>query len=156
VTTRLHDVRRYPIDADGLVALYKNPEFQLARSRALGTLEATCTREGDVVVLEETRDTGWKPHVYVTRLTTRWDGRRATWTLERVSGPGDAAAEGTLVVEPRGTGSTLTLDGTLEVRVPVLGRMIERLARRGLTAEKDVEAKFIERWIRRDSDHLES
>jgi len=148
VTTRLHDVRRYELDADRLVALYKDPEFQLARSRALGTLEATCEREGDVVVLEETRDTGFKPHLYVTRLTTRWDGRRATWELTRVSGPGDAAAEGTLLVEPRGKGSTLTLEGTLEVRVPLLGRMIERLARRGLTAEKDVEAKFVERWIR--------
>lgn len=151
MTTRLHDVRRYALDADALVELYKDPEFQLARSRALGTLEATCTREGDVVVLEETRDTGFKPHLYVTRLTTHWDGRRATWELARVSGPGDAAAQGTIVVEPRGRGSTLVLDGTLEVRVPLLGRMIERLARRGLTSEKDVEAKFIERWIERIS-----
>lgn len=153
MTIRLHDERRYPLAPDALVALWKDPAFQEARSAHLGTLAARCIVEADVVVLEETRDTGWRPHVYVTRLTTRWAGRRATWTLERLAGPGDARAEGTVEVREGAERATavLVLDGRLEVRVPLLGPMIERLARRGLVAEKDREAAFVRDWIQRIS-----
>ena len=69
--------------------------------------------------------------------------RRARWTLERVAGPGDASAEGEIVIEPDGSGARLRLTGTLEVRVRVLGPMIERLARRALRAEREREAAFL-------------
>ncbi|MCA9605617.1 MAG: DUF2505 family protein [Myxococcales bacterium] len=147
MTIRLHDERRYPLARDALVALWKDPVFQEARSRHLGTLDVKCVVDGDVVVLEETRDTGWRPHVYVTRLTTRWDGHGATWTLERLAGPGEASAAGTIEVRSARAACTFVLEGTLEVRVPVLGRMIERLARRGLVVEKDREERFVRDWI---------
>ncbi|MCB9594294.1 MAG: DUF2505 family protein [Sandaracinaceae bacterium] len=148
MSARLHDERRFDVPPERLVALWKDGDFQLARSAHLGTLEARCAVDGDTVVLEETRDTGWKPHVYVTRLTTRWEGLRAEWTLERLAGPGEASASGTVVVSPAASGSRFVFDGTLEVRVPVLGRLIERVARRALIAEKDREAAFVAGWIR--------
>lgn len=148
MTIRLHDERRYPLAPDALVALWKDPAFQEARSAHLGTLAARCTVDGDVVVLEETRDTGWRPHVYVTRLTTRWDGDRASWTLERLAGPGEARAEGTVEIRGADQGAVFALEGTLEVRAAVLGPMIERLARRGLIAEKAREERFVREWIR--------
>lgn len=147
MATRLHDERRFEVDPDELVGLWKTPAFQLARSRALGTLEATCVCEGDTVIVEETRDTGWKPHLYETRLTTRWAGREAKWELVRLAGPGDAGAHGTLVVRPTRSGARLVLEGRLEVRVPVLGGLIERLARRALSAEREVEARFVKDWL---------
>lgn len=147
MAVRLHDERRYAIAPARLAAIWRDPAFQEARSAHLGTLAARCIVEGDDVVLEETRDTGWPPHVYVTRLTTRWDGLCARWTLERLAGPGDAHASGSLVIRPAAEGASLTLEGTLEVRVPVLSRLIERLARRALVAERDREARFVEAWI---------
>jgi len=141
---RLEDTRRFDAPPEALLALLMDPRFQERRSAHLGTAAARCTRRGDALVLEETRDTGFG-EPWRSRLTTRWDvaTRRARWTLERVAGPGDASAEGDLAIEPDGSGSRLRLTGTLEVRVRVLGPMIERLARRALRAEREREAAFL-------------
>ena len=149
MAVRLHDERRYAVTPARLAAMWRDPAFQEARSAHLGTLAARCAVEGDTVVLEETRDTGWPPHLYVTRMTTRWEGLRARWTIERLAGPGDARATGSLEIRPAPAGASLTLEGTLEVRVPILGGLIERLARRALVGERDREAAFVAVWIAR-------
>lgn len=148
---RLEDERRFDCAPAALLALYMDPAFQERRSVHLGALEARCARRGDVLSLEETRDTGWAPHVWRSRMTTRWDVERlaARWTLERLEGPGDASAEGELSIAARGEGACLLrLTGTLRVRVPLLGGMIERLARRALVAERGREAAFVRAALR--------
>ncbi len=142
MTIRLHDEQRYPCAPADLAALWQDPAFQEAMSADLGTLERSCTGEDGAVVLVEKRDTGWRPHVYVTRLVTRWDGLDARWTLTRLAGPGDASAEGTLAIRADGAGARFVLEGLLTVRVPLLGPAIERLARRALTASRRREAAF--------------
>ena len=143
----IDDERTYLCDPATLLATFKDPAFQRARSAHLGTLAPVCERNGDTLVLTETRNTGFGPHVYVTRLTTRWTGMEARWELERQQGPGDASAKGTLRIEPARAGSRLILEGVLEIRVPIVSGLIERLARRGLVEVRAREARFVSDWL---------
>ena len=154
MTARLHDERAFDASAEALFALLTDPEFQRERSRHLGTLEARCERRDDplVLVLDEVRDTGWRPHLFESRHTTRWDAatRTAEWELRQTGGPGDARASGTLrIVDAGPSRCRLVLDGRLEVRVRLLGPMIERLAVPAFRAERKMEAAFVAEALRR-------
>lgn len=151
---RLYDERAFEVPPDALFALLTDPAFQEARSRHLGTLRARCTREDDgdavVMILDEVRATGWEPHRFESRRTTRWDpiARTATWTLAQTGGPGDTAAEGRVTIREDGPGRCrLVLEGTLRVRVPVIGSMIERVAARAFRGERAEEGRFITRAL---------
>lgn len=150
VTVRLRDERSFDASAARLFALLTDPRFQEARSAHLGTLEARARRwrEGGalVVALDEVRDTGWRPHLFESRHTVRWDpaARTGRWTLVQTGGPGEAGAAGRIAIRDEGPGRCrLALEGTLHVRVPVLGPMIERIAARALRAERAKEARFV-------------
>ncbi|MFK7986698.1 MAG: DUF2505 domain-containing protein [Sandaracinaceae bacterium] len=153
MSVRIADERVFAVSPDELFALFVDPSFQRARSAHLGTLSRTCnveTRGDEVrVVLDEVRDTGWKPHLFQSRRTIVWDRsrRRAEWTLEQTGGPGDASASGTLTLLEDPSGCRRRLEGALEVRVRFLGRMIEGVARRALRGEHDREASFIRRAL---------
>lgn len=149
MSVAIGDERPFAVTPDELYALFVDRAFQEARSAHLGTLSRSCTVEarGDevVVVLDEVRDTGWKPHLFESRRTTVWDEsrRHARWTLTQTGGPGDASASGTVTLLDDPGGCRRRLEGTLEVRVRFLGRMIEGVARRALRGEHDKEAAFI-------------
>lgn len=151
MTIHLHDEQRFPCAPADLAALWQDPVFQEAMSADLGTLARRCTIEDGAVVLVESRDTGWRPHLYVTRLVTRWDGLDARWTLTRLEGPGDASAEGTFAIRAAPEGAGLVLDGTLTVHVPLLGPAIERFARGALSKARRREAAFARQWMQRIS-----
>lgn len=155
MTARLRDERSFDTSAQTLFALWTDPAFQEARSKHLGTLEARCRRRAEggrvVVELDEVRDTGWRPHLFESRHTVRWDPETLTgrWTLVQTGGPGDAGAEGRIEIRDEGPARCrLVLEGTLTIRVPLLGAMIERLAVRALRAEREKEARFVAARLR--------
>jgi hypothetical protein len=152
---RLHDERTYDATVLELFELLTDPAFQEARSRHVGTIDARCARreEGALVVvsLEETRETGFGGQLYRTCFVARWDRavRRASWTLSRLEGPGDASASGTLRIDALGERrSRLSFEGELEVRVRFFGAAIEQVAKRALGLARAKEARFIEQALR--------
>ena len=149
MAVRLRDERSYPASPARVFALLADPAYQERRSRHFGTLEAhaSSVQEGGAIVLalEEARDTGWPPHVFESRHTTRWDPAtfRGDWELVQTGGPGHARACGTIVIAPSGSGALVTVEGLLIIRVPLFARIIEHLARRAITAHRDREAGFL-------------
>jgi hypothetical protein len=85
----------------------------------------------------------------ITRTET-WsalDGGRATGTFSaRVDGlPGEVT--GTLTLAPEGTGAAITLDGRVEVKLPLIGGKIEAVIAEQVVELLDAEHGFTEGWI---------
>lgn len=151
MAARFVDERSFEAPAPMLFALLRDPRFQEARSRHLGTLDARCTVVGDTVTLHEVRDTGWGAMRFESRMVTRWSeprsgGRDGEWELVQTAGPGETTASGTLAIRDAGPSRCrLRVEGTIAIRAgrsAWLGRTIEQVAVRALRAARAKEARF--------------
>ncbi|MFD4181592.1 DUF2505 domain-containing protein [Rhodococcus sp. NPDC058514] len=91
-----------------------------------------------------------RPGDLIITRTETWgalDGDRAVGTFSaRVEGlPG--AVTGTLTLAPEGTGSAITLDGQVEVKLPLIGGKIEAVIAEQVVELLDAEHEFTEGWI---------
>lgn len=143
-------------------AILTDPAFlvaRAARSNALAHTESV-TLEGDVTVVSTTRTVStdvlppaagkFLGTTAVVEQVERWEpadsdgGRRARLTLTIRSAPVELSAATTLV--PHGTGSLHTLQGSLTVRVPLLGGTVEKAALPGLLQLIRSETELAREW----------
>lgn len=146
MSTELHVVQHYPAAPEAVFARFADRSFLEGRLQAAGGLEpavdeVTADGEGDartlVVVLRQSIPSSVLPSMVssmipgdpVTVRTERWrvdgDGYRADFDVVVKGAP--ASLRGTMVLAPAEAGSTLTVDGSASVPIPLFGGKIEQV-----------------------------
>ncbi|MBJ8347925.1 DUF2505 domain-containing protein [Antrihabitans sp. YC2-6] len=87
--------------------------------------------------------------------TDRWspfDGERAKGTFDGGSTNMSGRIEGTMLLRPEGEGSILEVAGLTEVKVRIIGgmleSMVENMIKRGFNGKRD----YVEKWISQQSE----
>ncbi|GAA0313635.1 DUF2505 family protein [Kineococcus aurantiacus] len=155
----------FPIAPDAVLAVLLDPAFLRARADSPEVVDhsESVTREGEVHVVTTSRTvrTDVLPAAAAKFLgatavvdqVERWEpaaadgSHRARLTLTVRSAPVELTA--TSVLTAAGTGSVLTMDGTLTVRVPVLGGQVEKAALPGLLRLIRSEVQLAQEWTAR-------
>jgi len=131
-------VMRFDTSPDRLFEVLIDPDFQVAREKARGSVEATLTEirrtDAELVYEVETIDhaktlTGIdRGKTETARCRYEWDlsRMRCTWYWEGPHGK-KAKVWGNLRISPAGGGVALALDFNIDVKVPLVGKKIEKL-----------------------------
>ena len=124
---------RVPAPVDALYAAFTDPAFLEARARALGALRAAASRRDEGAVLVLVLDTEDPPNPgqdkNVGTMTWRLDPatRRGTWQRVQHGFEKRSRAEGTIAMVAAGDGAAeLVTAGEIEIKIPLMGKMIER------------------------------
>ncbi|WP_432513667.1 DUF2505 domain-containing protein [Kineococcus sp. SYSU DK001] len=154
-----------PADPATVFGVLVDPEFLRARARRSEAVDHTesVTADGDVTVVSSSRTvrTDVLPAAAarflgataVVEQVERWEpaaadgGRRGRLTLTVRSAPVELVA--TALLTPEGTGTQHALDGSLTVRVPLLGAQVERAALPGLLQLIRSEVDLAREWSSR-------
>lgn len=144
---KLNETLTLPLSAQGAAAMYADPQYPQFRARTLGATTASSTVEGDpqqgpfTVRTELTLPTDRVPDMVrkfvgqtvTVRETQGWSAaesegaRTGTMSIEVVGTPASMTAD--LRLAPTGTGSsTVSIDGDLVAKVPLLGPRLEKAA----------------------------
>lgn len=135
---KTENVFRIDITPDALLDLLIHPDFNIAREKAMGSLEARVeenSRNDDKLVFDvHTVDyargiTGIdRSKTENNRTAYEWDlkARKASWNYHGESGK-MARVWGTVTISPDGDGSKLTNAFNVEVKVPLMGGKIEKM-----------------------------
>jgi len=141
----------FACSADELFALYADPEFQRSKAIALGATAAACvieqaTKEYVVIRLETTRPSfgGRREEFATMRMELDRVTRGSSW-IQTVRGhERRARVEGTSTVsELSGNRARLTVEGSIDIRIPLFGRIIEGKILGAIEGIADREAAFI-------------
>ncbi len=146
----------FDCSADDLFSLHADPEFQSAKALALGAHTATCEIESatDTEVrlrLETAREGfgGRGKEVATMRMTLDRETRGSTWSQTVQGYERRASVEGVSVVsEVEGGGARLTVSGTINIRIPLVGRVIEGKILGAIQKIADRETAFIRDRLR--------
>ena len=84
---------------------------------------------------------------YVQEETSIPGAYKLRWKVVPDSLPDRVVAEGTYELLPDGDGSIRAIDGTIEVRIPLVGGRIEKALAEELQKSYDRTALFAQRWL---------
>lgn len=127
----------FPQSPDLIMKVISDPDFQAENFKAQGNPDAKVVEkertEAKLVLLAEVTEyakgvTGIdKSKTELTITTYQWDlkARRATWVYK--SPHSQVSVSGGIKIDPSGSGTTLTEDIKVEVRIPLLGGKIEKM-----------------------------
>lgn len=145
----------FDVSARVLFELYGNTEFQEDKAIHMGALSASATRgrredgriEMTIDMLRPKHGGGGEERSTMSMvLDPRTFG--STWRQVVHGYETRAKVEGTSTVEAEGEAKcALTIDGTIEIRIPLLGRMIERKIVAAIERDVGKEAGFIRRAL---------
>jgi hypothetical protein len=133
------NVIRFDFSPERLMQIMLNPEFQVARDKANGSLESRLEEKSRTdarfVYSMHTRDyargmTGIdKSKIEDNHCDYEWDlkARRATWTYHPSAQLGPVKVWGTIRVEADGAGTRLTNTFEVEVKIPLIGGQAEKM-----------------------------
>ena len=146
----------FDCSAEDLFALHADPEFQRAKALALGAHSATCEVEATTdrevrLRLESSRDGfgGRGREVATMRMTLDRETRGSSWTQTVQGYERRASVQGVSVVsELPGGRARLTVSGTIDIRIPLVGRVIEGKILGAIQKIADREAAFIRERLR--------
>lgn len=160
--TPFSEQTRFTAPPTAVHAVLVDPAFLRARAERSGALEHTesVTADGETVVVTSTRTVStdvlpaaasrFLGSTAVVEQVERWDpaaadgSRRSHLTLTIRNAPVTLTASS--VLAPDGAGSSHRLDGTFEVRVPLLGGQVERAALPGLLQLVRSESALAQEW----------
>ncbi|MDH3705322.1 MAG: DUF2505 domain-containing protein [Acidimicrobiia bacterium] len=157
--------RRYDAEPAIAFALFCDPEVVVARYEAMGDRDIEvqrCETDGDGFVIETRRVVeidlpGFAKKVLSPTNTMvqvdRWNGpdadgaRTGTWEVSVDGAP--VATRGSMRLTPDGNGSRHHIEGTIEVKVPIVGGRIAKWSE-GTAADKlEAELDFHEQRLAR-------
>lgn len=146
----------FDCSADFLFELFADVAFQEARALALGATQARCVIEsesaGEVVVRVEATRASYGGRGEERSIMRMWLDRRtrgSRWTQTVVGYEDRASVEGTSDVEDLGgSRARLVVKGTIAIRIPVLGRVIESKIVGAIDRLAATEAEFIRGRLR--------
>lgn len=154
--TRTFETRaEFGCSAAQLFSLYADPAFQEGRARALGAHTATCAvtseTEAEIVVrLEATRPSfsGRGDESSVMSMTLDRATRGSCWTQTVRGYESRARVEGTSqVVELGPARAELIVRGSIEIRIPIVGRVIESKIVGAMDKLAAREAEYIRKYL---------
>lgn len=138
MSTKTQNVIRFEMSPDDLLQILLNPDFQIAREKAMGSLEARVvekSRTDDRVQFEvHTKDyargmTGIdRTKTEDNRVDYDWNTRvkKASWSYHGASNK-MAKVWGGIQIEADGDGARLTNFFEVQVKVPLMGGKIEKM-----------------------------
>ncbi len=140
--------QRFPVSVQALFDAHVDPRFQEEKWIALGATTARASRKDETdgtIVLEiySSQPARWgngesNAGTMIYRLDPK--ARRGTWTRIQKGFEKKAKAEGTIVFTEDGEGrSKVAVDGVLEIRVPLMGKLIERKIIAAIASEERKE-----------------
>ena len=127
---------QFKVTPEKLLEVLLDRDYQIAREKANGALEASVnelSRDADRFVYEvHTKEyakgiTGLDKSKTEQAMTTyEWDltNKQASW---RYKGPHPAKVWGSLHIEPSGDQSKLTAKFNVEIKIPLMGKKIEKM-----------------------------
>ncbi|MEW1958452.1 DUF2505 domain-containing protein [Kineococcus sp. NPDC059986] len=160
--TPFSEQTRFTAPPAAVHAVLVDPAFLRARAERSGALEHTeaVTADGDVLVVTSSRTVStdvlpaaaarFLGGTAVVEQVERWEpaatdgSRRSHLTLAIKNAPVTLTASS--VLAPDGAGSVHTMDGALDVRVPLLGGQVERAALPGLLQLVRSESALAQEW----------
>ncbi|WP_040783969.1 DUF2505 domain-containing protein [Nocardia pneumoniae] len=89
--------------------------------------------------------TAVRPGDLVIPRVEHWNGDTASFEARVEGAP--AQVRGTIVLSADGSGAAVTVEGTIEVKIPLFGGKIEKAIDEHLTELLKNEAEFTEKWI---------
>jgi len=131
-------VLRFDASPDRLLEVLIDHDFQVAREKAQGSVDATVTevRRSDAEFVYEVQTTDYaktltgidRNRTETARCRYEWDlsRMRCTWYWEGPHGK-KARTWGNLRISPAGGGVALELDFNIDVKVPLVGKKIEKM-----------------------------
>lgn len=161
--THLHD---FAAPAHKVAALLANPDFAHARGQGLEGSTADAIVDGDVddgfsVAIRRTVPASSIPGEFRSfvgsdldvRYTEVWeaadgDARDGTFAVEIIGSPGHAS--GKVRMEAEGDITRFAAVGTVQVRVPLVGPMIERAVAGAVVKGLAAELTVADEWLARD------
>ena len=148
--------KRYSLGAAETFAVLSDPRFLEQRARHMGSTDVVCAREdhpdgGVTLKLEESRQVPGKRAPLRSTLTFRWTRSKiAEWSQRQHGYEDRSSAGGTVRIhDGQGAGCRVVVTGQLEIRVPLLGRMLERTVLAKIMQGQRKEAEFFEDWVLR-------
>jgi hypothetical protein len=154
---KLHESFDYPADADAVYGLITDAGFREDATISGGGKDVTVTvepdGEGATVTVVRTMPNDGMPDAMkrlagasvTIKQVERWGapeangGRKAKIKLSIIGQP--AGMEGTASITPDGKGSAFSVSGDVKVNVPFLGRKIEPMVAKAITASLRHEVK---------------
>lgn len=146
----------FDCSADTLFDLFADVAFQEARAVALGATQARCVVESkaddEVVVRVEATRASYGGRGEERSVMRMWLDRRtrgSRWTQTVIGYEDRASVEGTSDVEEvDGARARLVVKGTIAIRIPVIGRVIESKIVGAIDRLAAKEAEFIRGRLR--------
>ena len=140
--------QRFPVSVDALFNAHVDPRFQEEKWLALGATTARASRKDEVdgtIVVEiySSQPARWgNGEANAGTMIYRLDptSQRGTWTRIQKGFEKKSRAEGTIVFLSDGEGrSKVKVDGIIEIRVPLMGKLIERKIVSAIASEERKE-----------------
>ncbi|WP_353648831.1 DUF2505 domain-containing protein [Nakamurella sp. A5-74] len=141
MSTALHVVQHYPAAPSAVMAKFADRAFLDGRLQAAGGLEPSVNElsgspaEGLILSMQQSIPASALPSMVaslipgdpVTIRTEKWRAEGAGFLadFDVVIKGAPASLKGTMTLSPAGTGSTLTVDGSASVPIPLFGGKIE-------------------------------
>lgn len=158
----LHSELRYDADPYAVFGMLTDEEFIAAKASAAKALrhEVSVTRDGDRATIELVRIMPPDVPDFVRKFvgetidikqTDVWeaaepDGSRdGRITLEMVGMP--VSCQGTMRLQATGSGTTVTISGTIKATVPLFGGKIEDAVHQGLSEAAKIEERVGREWL---------
>ena len=154
-----HATETYAADIDTVFALLCDPDVVTARFEAAGDTDIEiirCEADGDEFVVESTRTVEVEVPGFAKKVLSptndmtqieRWqapddDGvRRGTMTVDVKGVP--ATTRGTYELRPTGEGTTHTVQGDMELKIPLIGRKLGNFLSGTITTAAEADLAFI-------------
>ncbi|WP_062069708.1 DUF2505 domain-containing protein [Demequina sediminicola] len=154
---------RFDADVAAVIAMLADAEFVQRRGRSASSAQGEALLSGTVedgfaVSVRRAVPSSSIPAEFrgmvgsdvTVRYTEVWLAsddavRTGTFSVEIVGAPGHA--KGTLELTPDDEGSVLTLDGTVDVKIPLVGSMIEKQLVKAVSSNLEDEFAMADEWL---------
>ncbi len=151
---------RFDASPDALLEVLLDPDFQVAREKVQGSVDATVRdiRRTDSEYVYEVQTTDYaktltgidKRKTETANCTYEWDLSRMRCLWSWIGPHGKKARTwGNLRISPAGGGSTMELDFNIDIKVPLVGRKIEKIVLREVEPGWVRYEKVIREWLAR-------
>ncbi len=150
--------RDYPVSVDVLLRAVTDPEYQVLREKSHGALEASVKEleRSDARLVYEVHVTNYargmtgidKSKTEDSHATYTWDleARRGDWTYTTPHGD-RVKVWGTLQISESRVGSRLSNKLNAEVKIPLMGRRIEKMILKGVSDGQPTFEKTLQDFI---------
>lgn len=140
---RIDHRRVYDVPSETLLKAVTAPEYQVAREKSHGALEAVVKEitRTDARLVYEVRVTNYargmtgidRSKTEDSVATYTWDlkAMRGDWTYSTVHGE-RVKIWGCLMIKPKGAGAELSSEFNVKVKIPLMGKRIEKMIAKGV------------------------